>query len=237
VGTTSKASTSRINVPNQPEIEERLVGSPLVSVGYNSVQMQPGTAAVQWTNLSKSFGRQVLFKRISGGLGEASTLVVTGPNGSGKSTLLRIIAGLASADSGQVERPDLASIGFCAPSLELYADLNGIENLQFFASILGIPSCRCVEVISEVGLSKSANKLYGSYSSGMKQRLKLAFAMLQQPSLLILDEPTIALDSDGISLVDRLIERHKAAGGSALIASNNIPEAERWGDSRLELAR
>ena len=190
---------------------------------------------LKWSSLTKSFGRQSLFKDLSGELIRQTTTVVTGPNGSGKSTFLRVICGLTAPDSGEVVRSQHHGIGYCSPSMELYGELTGLENLQFFARVSGIELGRCRELLGDVGLTKSTHKLYSAYSSGMKQRLKLAFSLLNSPSILILDEPTIALDSDGTQIVDRLISRHKAGGGSAIIATNVPTEAERWADTVISL--
>jgi ABC-type multidrug transport system ATPase subunit len=197
--------------------------------------MLSSDSVLTWSNISKRFGRRTVLDGVSGTLPPGQIIVVAGANGSGKSTFLKIAAGLISADRGEVTRPAARHIGYCAPAMELYGELTGLENLQFFADVSGIDVRRCDELLALVGLTKSASKLYSSYSSGMKQRLKLAFALLHNPSLLILDEPTIALDSAGVGVVNAIIDRHRKSGGSALIASNDPDEVERWADKRLEL--
>jgi heme exporter protein A len=206
-------------------------------VGYNFFLMQSAPAALRWSNVSKSYGRQLLFRGISGQLTPGKATVVTGQNGSGKSTFLRIVSGLAPPDSGTIERSENSDVGYFSPSLELYGDLTGRENLDFFAAVSGVDRLRCVPLLSQVGLTRSANKLYGSYSSGMKQRLKLAFAALRSPTIMILDEPTLALDSDGVAVVDLIIRKLLSEGGSALIATNDPAEVDRWADATIELGR
>jgi ABC-type multidrug transport system ATPase subunit len=195
--------------------------------------MSSSDIVLSWSGVAKSYGRRALFSGLSGELCAGRRLVVTGANGSGKSTFLKITAGLLCADRGEVVRPKKGRVGYCAPSLELYGDLTGRENLTFFAGVQGAREPDIDAVLTTVGLSKASHKLYISYSSGMKQRLKLAFALLNKPSLLILDEPTLALDSFGVRMVDDLLESHRVSGGAALIASNDEAESLRWADQRL----
>jgi ABC-type multidrug transport system ATPase subunit len=185
--------------------------------------------------ISKSFGRRRLFHDVTGTLVRGQIVIVTGVNGSGKSTFLKIAAGLLSPDSGDVVRPAEGRMGYLSPSLELYTELTGTENLQFFAGIAGLTDFDPDRALSTVGLSRAGSKLYSNYSSGMKQRLKLAFSTLRSPELLILDEPTLALDSEGVQVVDDIIMRHRSGGGAALIATNDESECRRWCDSRLEI--
>jgi heme exporter protein A len=198
--------------------------------------MDQAAPVLRWSGLTKIFGRQRLFRDLCGELHRGSAMAVVGPNGSGKSTFLRIAAGLSVADRGEMKRPIPEQIGFCSPGLNLYEELTGGENLAFFAELCGIAKQSSVSLLSEVGLEKASDKLFASYSSGMKQRLKLAFALLRSPELLILDEPTIALDHEGVTVVDRIVDNHKLRGGSLLIATNDSSEAERWTDIVLDLA-
>ena len=199
--------------------------------------MPPVNSLISWSNLAKGFGRRPLFSGISGELAAGRVLVVTGANGAGKSTFLKIILGLLAADVGECKRLPIEKVGYCAHSMELYGDLTGMENLEFFARVAGVDESECRRLLDEVGLGRAGSKLYSSYSSGMKQRLKLAFALLNSPDLLVLDEPTLALDSDGTAIVDSLIARQRSSGGSALIATNEETEATRWADDRLPIGK
>lgn len=186
-----------------------------------------------------AYGRRVLFRGVSAEVESGDALVVTGENGSGKSTLLRIIAGLARPESGLVYRPEaLGAIGFAAPDAQLYAELTADENLEFVRRMKGLPSGAAAGLLTRVGLRKSrGTDLVGSFSSGMRQRLKLAASLLGEPSVLIWDEPTMALDAAGMDMVDSLLSDHRARGGISILATNDAAEASRWADLRLHVGR
>ena len=114
-----------------------------------------------------------------------------------------------------------------APALSLYDELTGLENMEFFSKVRGIASNRndCMEIIDRVGLTEHATKASGDYSSGMKQRLKLAQALLHDPPLLLLDEPGSNLDSQGIGVVETLVSDQRKSGVT-VIASNEKREAD-----------
>lgn len=183
---------------------------------------------LEWHNLAKSYGHRPLFSGVTGELAPGETLVVTGPNGSGKTTFLRILAGLARADIGTVARGE-AAIGYTAPDMALYGELTGRENLDFFADVRGLSRSAVAPLLERAGLSRSANKPVLAYSSGMRQRLKLCYALLGEPALLLLDEPTLALDTDGVAFVEQILAEHRNAAGGAVVATNDPGEAARWG--------
>jgi heme exporter protein A len=190
---------------------------------------------IEWRDVGKQFGRRRLFSGISGALEPGRSLVVTGPNGSGKSTFLRLLAGLARPDAGVVLRPDPPfSIGYASPDLATYGELTGRENLEFFRNIRG-GGVDSASLLDRFGLSKAANRAVAHYSSGMRQRLKLAVAIAHEPDALLLDEPTLALDADGIALVDAIVADFVEAGKCIAIATNDASEAARWGTAKLDL--
>ena len=189
------------------------------------------------SDIGKHYGETLLFKDISFQLDQGDVLAIIGWNGSGKSTLLRIIAGLVKPSSGQVEmflngetiskESRRRFIGMVAPALSLYDELTGLENMEFFAKVRGMAFSRsdCLELIDRVGLTDHATKKGREYSSGMKQRLKLAQAMLHEPPLLLLDEPGSNLDSQGIEVVEEIVSEHRESGVT-VIASNEKREAD-----------
>lgn len=198
------------------------------------------------SGIGKHYGETLLFKNISFQLKRGDALAITGWNGSGKSTLLRIIAGLVKPSSGQVEmflngepisrESRRRFIGMVAPALSLYDELTGLENMEFFSKVRGISCDRsdCLNFIDQVGLGGHATKACGEYSSGMKQRLKLAQALLHEPPLLLLDEPGSNLDSQGIEVVEDIVSRQRRTG-VCVIASNEKREAD-YADRAINLS-
>jgi heme exporter protein A len=200
--------------------------------------------SLELRDICKSFGARDVLSGISLKV-DSGCLAVTGRNGSGKSTLLRIIAGLMSPSSGEVilaqegeavpmdARRDL--IGLVAPDLTLYEELSALENLRFFARVRGIKRSdgQLRGILGKLGLKGREDDRLGSYSSGMRQRVKYAFAMLHDPEVLLLDEPSANLDEAGISAVDAVITEHRQRG-IVILATNDQHEL-RYGDKVLEL--
>ena len=192
-------------------------------------------ASLNVSGIGKHYGETLLFKDISFQLNRGDVLAVAGWNGSGKSTLLRIIAGLARPSVGQIEmffngtpipkESRRSFIGMVSPALSMYDELTGLENMEFFCRVRGVACNRndCLGILDRVGLTEHAEKMCGDYSSGMKQRLKLAQALLHKPPLLLLDEPGCNLDSRGINVVEEIISRQRQQG-ITVIASNEKRE-------------
>jgi len=196
-------------------------------------------------DLGKWFGRRKVFDRINFSLEEKSSLVVTGKNGSGKTTLLKILCGLVRPSKGDVlisvdgktltryESKNL--LGVVMPDLELYGELTALENLMFLSRIRGMDPDKDVleEKIGWVGLVGREDDLVFSFSSGMKQRLKYAFALVLEPKILFLDEPTTNLDEEGISLVDQIASLQKQRG--ILILATNEKADLKYGNQIIQL--
>jgi heme exporter protein A len=190
-------------------------------------------------NLQMRFGRQKLFKDVSFVAENGQIIGITGANGSGKSTLVKILAGVLAPDKGSVqcqlddvlvpneERPHY--IGLVAPYLQLYEDFSLLENLQFIAKVRGLAqaSVRIQQVIQEVQLEGSEQKMIHAYSSGMKQRARFAAALLADSPILMLDEPTANLDEKGKSNVWLMVENAQKANKLIFIATNEPTEAAR----------
>jgi heme exporter protein A len=172
-------------------------------------------------------------------------VAVTGPNGSGKSTLLRLLAGLLQPTAGRSlvtlagrEVPPAerrAVLGFASPELAFYEELSCLENLAFAAEARGARdrAARASAALERVGLGARARDRVAALSSGMTQRLRLAFALLLRPPLLLLDEPGSHLDEEGRTLVERIVDE-EARAGLVVIATN---ESREWGlaAQRIEL--
>jgi ABC-type multidrug transport system ATPase subunit len=183
-------------------------------------------------DLSKSFAGPPLFTALSFRL-EKGLLAVAGRNGSGKTTLLKILASLARPESGAVsvvqdgrelsgEERRLA-VGWAGPDLAFYEDFTAEENLTFFRRAAGLPAQAgdLARRLEEVVLAGPAlSRRVGEFSTGMRQRLRLAFAVLFDPPILLLDEPTLGLDAEGQAAADRLIAAQRDRG-AVIVASNN----------------
>jgi heme exporter protein A len=198
------------------------------------------------SNICKRYTETLLFKDISFELHPGEVMAITGWNGSGKSTLLRIIAGLVRPTTGTVamflngepipKESRRRFVGMAAPAFSLYEELTALENLEFFCKVRGIAYDRgnCLSMMERTGLRENANKLCRNYSSGMKQRLKLAQALLHNPPLLLLDEPGCNLDSKGMKIVENIISAQRHLG-MTVIASNEKREVD-YGDRVINLS-
>lgn len=167
---------------------------------------------------------------------EGAAYGILGPNGAGKSTLMKLLLGLLRPGQGTVrlfgsrvgEGPDLfEQVGVLIESPRLYTHLSGRQHLNVFATYRNLPPAAVDEVLKIVGLSYAADQLVRTYSTGMRQRLGIALALLPDPDLLILDEPTNGLDPQGIAEVRRLLQRlHREEGKTVLISSHILSEIE-----------
>jgi len=182
-------------------------------------------------NLTKSFGRRLIFKNINAEFHSGSIYGLAGSNGSGKSTLAKIIANILSPTSGNVthklEDKEVSSeklhnhLGFVSPYLMLYDEFSAEENLIHFMKIRGLQvnNDRINSLLNEFSLYERRNDLLKAYSSGMKQRIKFIFSLIHSPELMIFDEPTSNLDVSGKNKVYEIIER-ESKDKLIIIASN-----------------
>lgn len=198
--------------------------------------------------IHKRFGRQILFEDLSFSLSGGHSLAVTGHNGSGKSTLLQIIAGVQRPSSGKVslrlnghaladeDRP--LNTGLVAPYLNVYAGFSARENLAFLARARGMeqPEARIERLLEKVGLARRAGDLVSTYSSGMQRRVSYAAALLAEPPLLLLDEPTTNLDEAGLMMVREVMDEQISAG-RLLVLATNVPEEATWCEEEVRLGR
>jgi heme exporter protein A len=176
---------------------------------------------LRFDGLRRGFGELAVLQGVSGGAAAGQALLVTGPNGSGKSTLLRCLAGLLSLDGGTIdyrEDGDLAMdaavrrnrVGFLSPDVTFYSELTVGENLTFFARLRRVDPARGQALLDRLNLP--ADRRAGALSSGMRQRLRWAFALLHRPLLLLLDEPFQNFDTAGEQAARGLLAEHLATG-------------------------
>jgi gallidermin-class lantibiotic protection ABC transporter, ATP-binding subunit len=192
---------------------------------------------IQTKDLCKNFKKQVVVNNISLNVQENSVYGLLGPNGAGKSTTLKMLTGLLRPTSGEIlfanhnwSRKDLGQIGALIEMPPLYENLTARENLKVRTVLLGLPTKRIDEVLQIVDLTKTGNKRAGKFSMGMKQRLGIAIALLNNPRLLILDEPTNGLDPIGIEELRLLIRSFPKQGITVILSSHILSEVQQTAD-------
>jgi heme exporter protein A len=191
-------------------------------------------------NISKSFNRRSVLSNISFTVARGESIAVTGKNGSGKSTLLKILAGLLTPSGGAVhylvdgekhQPEDIRTrIGFVSPYLQLYDEFSALENIQLISRIRSAriaTSDVCERLLASFGLWDRRDDLVRTYSSGMKQKLKYVVALVDDPDILMLDEPSANLDADGIQAVTAILDSAKKQ--VLVVATNDEREAQRCG--------
>jgi ABC-type multidrug transport system ATPase subunit len=192
----------------------------------------------------KRFNRDWIFRHLSYAFTQGHSYSITGPNGSGKSTLLQAIAGAIGIsegssryETGEHEVPPdhvYRHISLAAPYLDLIEEMTVTEFLRFHESFKPLlPSCSVGYIITRMGLQAAAHKQIRYYSSGMKQRVKLAQAVFSDTPTLLLDEPCTNLDAEGIDLYRQLIRDH--AGKRLVIVSSNDPQEYDFCENTLSI--
>lgn len=173
--------------------------------------------------VGRRFGTRWIFRRVSFELDAGQVMAVTGPNGQGKSTLLKVASGLLEPSEGSFSGN--APWGYAALDLALYPQLTAQEHLEWAADLAGT-SLDPVASLARVGLEGAEARLAGAMSTGMRARLKLAMALAPNPRVLMLDEPTAALDDQGQALVRGIVQDLTREGGAVLMATNDRADLE-----------
>jgi ABC-type multidrug transport system ATPase subunit len=198
-------------------------------------------SAIRTENLTRRFGNVTAVDGVNLDIEEGDIFGFLGPNGSGKSTVIRMLCGLLMPSEGTAEvlGSDVVrdsetvkhSIGYMSQQFSLYPDLTVMENLTFYARIYGIPSrnrrARIEEVIDIVGIQDYRKRLAGNLSGGWKQRLALACALVHQPRLMFLDEPTAGIDPVARRELWNLLFDLSSQGVTFFVTTHYMDEAER----------
>ncbi len=196
------------------------------------------TAAVEVSGVSCSFGRVRALDDVSLRVLQGTVVGVVGPNGAGKTTLIDVICGLIRPDQGTVRVLGLdvktnagalrSRIGVLPQETALYDEVTPVQNLRFAAALYGIhrPDARITEVLELVGLRSRANDPVRGFSGGMKRRLAIARALLHDPPLLILDEPTVGVDVEARHQIWAHVRSLRAGGRTVVLTTNYLDEAE-----------
>ena len=200
---------------------------------------------IHLTAAAKRFNTEWIFSNLDFNFATGHHYALVGNNGSGKSTLLQIIAGYIGLTKGQINWQDANSqsidpskiyqqISIAAPYLELVEELTALEQIAFHQQFKSIQSTLTpIEILAKIGLDKAADKQIRNFSSGMKQRLKLALAIFDRAPILLLDEPCSNLDKEGIQTYQALIQDY-AMHKLIIVASNDVQEYQ-FCDQQLAL--
>lgn len=202
---------------------------------------------VKVSQVTKKFGKMLTLNNISFHLEKGEIVGLIGPSGAGKTTLVKAMMGMEKIDEGKVQILDtnmpnlkvLQKIGYMAQADALYGELSGLENLVFFAKLYGIKKEKISERVSYaaklVDLERDLHKLVINYSGGMKRRLSLAISLIQDPEILILDEPTVGIDPQLRLNIWSELKLLQKQGKSIIITTHVMDEAEKC--DRLALIR
>ena len=195
---------------------------------------------ITFRRFRKVFGYQVAVADLTLDVRPGETLALLGPNGSGKTTTLKAAAGLIRPTSGEVllgdpgrpaSVPSARNLVSFLPQRVTFPDtLTGRDVIEFYRELRGTPADRTDEVLRFASLNGAAGRAVGTYSGGMLQRLGLAVAVLPQAPVFLLDEPTAALDPDGLAAFYLVVERHVAEGRTVLFTSHQLGDVERLAD-------
>jgi ABC-2 type transport system ATP-binding protein len=191
--------------------------------------------AISVKDLSKKYGTSLAVSHTNFEVPLGTICGFVGPNGAGKTTTIRMLLGLISPTGGSAQilgeaitSPDkyLASVGAMIEGPAFYPALSGAENLRVLATLGGFPQERVDQLLEQVGLADRGGSKYKTYSLGMKQRLGIAAALLPDPNLLILDEPTNGLDPEGIQEIRQLLRSLADSGTTVFVSSHLLSELE-----------
>lgn len=200
---------------------------------------------VELNNIEQKYGRLTVLSDNTWDLQPGQVMGLFGHNGAGKTTTVRLILGLIRESAGVVKvlggsplDPEIRQqIGFLPENIMFYPQLSGRETLQHFARLKGASFSQADDLLEQVGLAAASHARVKTYSKGMRQRLGLAQALLGDPRLLILDEPTVGLDPIATQSLYQLIGRLRDAGSSVIICSHVLPGVEAYIDRAVILAR
>ena len=190
--------------------------------------------AVEIQGVSQRYGSMTVLHDLNLNLGEGEVLGLFGHNGAGKTTSMKLILGLLAPSEGQVKVLGRApndpqvrrQLGYLPENVTFYPQLSGRETLRHFARLKGAALTQVDELLEQVGLAHAADRRVKTYSKGMRQRLGLAQALLGEPKLLLLDEPTVGLDPIATQDLYQLIDRLRQRGTSIILCSHVLPGVE-----------
>lgn len=196
-----------------------------------------GEVALEVRQLSKRFGARVALSEVSFEVHAGEVVAVIGPNGAGKTTLLGILAGTMPPSRGEVTRPP-REVGWVPQQPALYSKLSVAENFRLFARLEGVgdPEAAVAQMLEQTGLTDRAGDPVSRLSGGNQQRVNIGIGLLSAPAVLLLDEPSAALDPRQRERLWQFIGGLAARGTTVMFSTHDVAEAERYGERVLVLA-
>jgi ABC-2 type transport system ATP-binding protein len=207
---------------------------------------EPTQVAITVEGLTKRYGELAAVEELSFSVRRGSVTGFLGPNGAGKTTALKAIVGIARPSAGRAlidgvpvaaARPDARRLGVYIEPTGAHPGRSARNHLRSLAALADLPADRVDEVLRTVGLETAAGRRVGTYSTGMRQRLGLASALLGDPDILVLDEPLNGLDPQGIRWLRTFLRERAAAGGTVLLSSHVLTEAAQTVDDLVVISR
>jgi ABC-2 type transport system ATP-binding protein len=206
----------------------------------------PTGAVIEFSNITKRFGQTTAVNDLSFTVEPGRVTGFLGPNGAGKTTTLRMLLGLVAPTSGtatfggvryrDLPRP-LATVGAALEAASFHPGRTAANHLGVYTLAAGLPRTRVTEVLFQVGLAEHANQRVGGYSLGMRQRLGLAYSLLGDPGVLVLDEPINGLDPEGIKWIRGFLSSMAAEGRTVLVSSHLLSEVQQSVDDVIIIAK
>ena len=206
----------------------------------------PTGAVIEFSNITKTFGHVTAVNDLSFTVEPGRVTGFLGPNGAGKTTSLRILLGLVAPTAGtatfdgiryrDLPRP-IETVGAALEAASFHPGRTAHHHLGIYATAAGLPASRIDEVLHKVGLSDHASQRVGGYSLGMRQRLGLAFTLLGDPGVLVLDEPINGLDPEGIKWIRGFLREMAVEGRTVLVSSHLLSEVQQSVDDVVIIAR
>lgn len=194
---------------------------------------------IRLERIVKRFGLVRALDRVDLEILAGQFTIIFGPNGAGKTTLLKVLASLSRPDSGRISAtpPSRGRVGYLSHQSLLYQDLTGEENLELFGALYGVkrPLERARHLLDRLGLAKASDRVVRTYSRGMRQRAMLARALINDPELLILDEPFSGLDIHGSKLLEEMLAGAKAEGMTIVLVTHQVQHGYRLADRAVVL--
>jgi len=231
---TVEGNTGEIKIVTCPSCGTK--GQFTFQIEQKTIDKSMSADIIKVKNLVKKYYDLKAVNGVSFSIRQGEIFGFLGPNGAGKTTTIKSILGLIHANSGQITIKDIdikkdikkahRYIGYLPEKVAFYDNLTALQNMYFYAEMKNAPKNQCQKLINDMGLGDVVNKKVGKFSKGMQQRLGMAQALLGDPPILILDEPSGGLDPRGVALIRNKIKEMKDKGSSIFVSSHILGEVQ-----------